>query len=279
MEYLKLLKESNFKFDKAYGQNFITDTNLLKSIVADSGLSSDDYCLEIGTGAGTLTKEICKVAKYVTTVEIDKSLKPIHEQTLRDMTNLKIVYEDFLKLKTDDIVPSKDFLVIANIPYYITTPIIFKLLQGDILPKSITLMVQKEVANRIVAKQGSKDYGILSCVVSLLATVSIKRVVPASVFVPRPKVDSAIIVLKVKRETSYKDNIDTIRLIHNAFAMRRKTLVNNLISNNNIPKQQVIQALQQLSLDEKIRGEALSVQQFVQLACLLQSQLQEDIDK
>ena len=323
MDVLQLLKQKQFKFEKAYGQNFITDKNLLKSIVADSGITNNDHCIEIGTGAGTLTKELCKVANFVTTIEIDESLKEIHQHMFSNVQysvddnanfmlskdnntpnlrcdssnqnnpintnsihssttlyshepssnnqiihNLRIVYGDFLKIDKINLHNNLSYKVVANIPYYITTPIIFDLLQTSNPPQSMTLMVQKEVALRITAKPNTAEYGVLATICQLLTDTKINRFVPSTVFTPRPKVDSAIITLHLK-STTYHQNLPIIKLIHTAFGMRRKTLVNNILSKYPLSRSQIEQSINQIGLDSKVRGEVLTIEQYKQLAQIL----------
>lgn len=261
------LTQNNFHFSKRFGQNFITDGNLLSAIVADAGVTPADTVLEIGTGAGTLTSALATVAHRVVSYEIDKSLQPVLAQTLADYPNVQVVFGDFMQqapaLLARDFANAK---VVANLPYYVTTPILLRLLEYGI-GKDITVMVQQEVAQRLVAAPGTKDYSSISVKLQLLGTVSITRTVGRHMFYPPPNVDSAVVHF-VRCPSLFPDDHPTLtnRVVRCAFAMRRKTLVNNLVMGLGITREVALQALTQMGLAPDVRGETLSPAQFIRLA-------------
>jgi 16S rRNA (adenine1518-N6/adenine1519-N6)-dimethyltransferase len=256
--YSKILKQFGFGYKKSLGQNFVFDTNLLSAIVQDAGITSQDTVVEIGVGAGSLTAAIASVAKRVIGYEIDRDLRAVHEIVLTQ-PNVELRYRDFLQ---ESDMEMQDYKVVANLPYYITTPIIFKLLECDNPPSSIAIMVQKEVADRIVAQPNTPEYGILTISTALRCVARITRVVSRNVFVPVPNVDSAIVVMHTL------DNIDTHNARHvsnlakAAFGNRRKTLLNNLKSNYGLTRECAEQALRDTNIDARARGEILSTQQY-----------------
>ena len=264
MNIKEILKEKKFKFEKKYGQNFITDKNLLSAIVEDCKITKEDSVLEIGPGAGTLTQEISKRAKKVLCYEIDTNLKSVLEQTLFDCKNVEVVYKDFMKVSKEEIVEKlgQNFILIANLPYYITTPIIFKAIELKEL-KKMFIMVQKEVAERICAKSG-KDYGILSVMIDFVSDASITRIVNRNMFTPTPNVDSAIIKIEMKNKGYDCDYNAFSLIVHSAFSMRRKTLANNLMNALKISREQAQELIS--PLNPNIRAEELSTQDFVNLA-------------
>ncbi len=255
-------------FKKQFGQNFIFDTNLLKFIVESAGVTSEDDVIEIGAGAGTLTNQIALKAKSVTSFEIDKSLMERLLKLQGEHENLKFVFEDFMQVDlTEYIANDKKFKVVANIPYYITTPIIFKLLDfaGNIT--SMMFMVQKEVAERFCAEFGNKEYGVTSVILQSIADVKYVRTVKRECFTPAPNVDSALIKLDLKLEKYDIENREFfVKFVHNAFAMRRKTLVNNLLKTYNLSRAEIEDVLRANGLDCLIRPEDLSVEMFVSLS-------------
>ena len=275
MNLKELLERENFKFEKKYGQNFISDTNLLISIVNDCQITKDEQVLEIGPGAGTLTKEIAKQSKCVISYEIDKNLENILNQSLSDIKNSKIIFKDFMQTNEEEITKEfndfsnelnlksgENFSVIANLPYYITTPIIFKLLDFNCVNK-IAIMVQKEVAERIVAKKG-KDYGILSIMIDFCANAKITRIVNRQMFTPAPNVDSAIVFLEIQKDKYPNCQKELFsKIVHSAFSMRRKTLANNLMNGLNLSREQVQNLLGEEYLS--LRAENLSTLDFVNL--------------
>ncbi len=266
---LEILKQNDFMFKKKFGQNFITDTNLLDAIVADANISSDDEVLEIGTGAGTLTMAVAKKCKKILTIEIDRTLKPILEQTFLGQDNIELCFADFMKVSSGEFNKhfSRPFKVVANLPYYITTPIIFKLLSEGFNVTNITIMVQKEVADRLTAESGTKDYGTITAQIDSIADVSIKRIVSRKMFTPMPNVDSAIVDIKLRRS---KYDIQDLKLhskvIESAFSMRRKTLSNCLKSKLGLTQEQVNMLYEKLNFHPQIRGEVLDTYQFVLLS-------------
>lgn len=246
-----------FNFKKKFGQNFLTDKNLLHAIVQDAEISQDDVVLEIGAGAGALTKELSLAAKKVFAYEVDQELK----ETLiaLQLKNVDFIFADFMKADLKEYDKFDDIKVVANLPYYITTPIIFKLIDEAKNLKSITIMVQKEVAERIVAQKGGKDYGILSVMMAFYGDAKITRIVKRQMFTPAPNVDSAVVNIKIKQ----KYNIDRYRFslfVKSAFSMRRKTLLNNLSSL--YPKEKLMATFDKEFLSK--RAEMLSLEEFVE---------------
>ena len=266
MKESDILKQNNFNFNKKFGQNFIYDKNLLNAIIEQSGINSEDEVLEIGPGAGTLTKVIAQKAKKVVSYEIDTNLKPILAENLKDVTNAKIIFQDALKTDLNEIESNftNEYTLIANLPYYITTPLIFKFLKSERV-KSMCIMVQKEVGQRLIATNKDKEYGAISAILDFYGDVKILRQVPRHMFTPVPNVDSCVVQINIKRN-KYNANADLYeRIIKSAFANRRKTLANNLSNDFNVTKQQVYDFLKQLSLPEQIRGDALTTLNFVQI--------------
>ena len=250
--------EHNFK--KKYGQNFITDVNLLRAIVDDSGIGEDDFVIEIGAGAGTLTREICKRAKRVLSFEIDSDLEKFLRPLENEFDNLTVKFEDFMRADVGEIVGKNQFSVVANLPYYITTAIIQKFF--EVRPKTMTIMVQKEVAERLSAKSGTSDYGAMSVICQAIAKVKITRVVPRTCFIPSPEVDSA--VLKLEFNDSKIDKM-FIEFIRGCFMAKRKTLSNNLSMYTCLSKTQIGFILEETGLNPNARAEELSVYDFKNL--------------
>lgn len=261
---------SEFKFKKQYGQNFISDTNLLKAIVMDAKISKQDEVLEIGVGFGSLTKCLCEASKKVVCFEIDESLDEKIRENLNEETNYEINYKDILKVSNDEILKKFEgrFKIVANLPYYITTPIIFKFLESELNIDSLTIMVQKEVGERICSGENKKDYGILSVIIQTFADVKITRIVNRNMFYPVPNVDSCVVNIKLnKQKFNIKDKSKYQNFIQNCFSMRRKTLFNNLKPYYNSNK--ILEALNKLSLNNSIRSENLTIKNFVDLFDLL----------
>lgn len=275
---IEILKKYEFSFQKKYGQNFLIDTHVLDKIIRAAEISSDDFVLEIGPGIGTMTQYLAEAAREVAVVEIDDKLIPILEETLKEYENVTIIRGDILKVDIEGLVQEKNqgrpVKVVANLPYYITTPIIMGLLEGSAPVDSITVMVQKEVADRMKVGPGTKDYGALSLAVQYYARPEIVANVPPNCFIPRPKVGSAVIRL-TRHQTppvQVQDEDFLFRIIRASFNQRRKTLVNSL---NNSPelqltKEQVTKALEQMGLPAAVRGETLTLEQFAELTELLQ---------
>ena len=254
-----------FQFNKTFGQNFISDKNLLNAIVNDSGISFDDNVLEIGAGAGTLTQAICAKAKNVVSFEIDKKLTEFLQEKFAEQNNLTLVFKDALKTPIEEICTlfgGQKFHIIANLPYYITTPLIFKFLEETDAVQSITIMVQKEVAEKIVAQAGSKNYGIISAILQYYCDCKISRIVSKKMFTPVPKVDSAVICMKRKSGVVFDAKFSWF--VRACFAMKRKTLVNNLQAAG-FEKNMILQALEELGFDFSVRAETLNFVKIRQL--------------
>lgn len=275
---IEILQKYNFIFQKRYGQNFLIDTRVLEKIIAASGITKDDMVLEVGPGIGTMTQYLCESARKVIAVEIDKNLIPILENdTLSEYDNVTVINEDILKLDINELVArendGKPIKVVANLPYYITTPIIMGLFESHVPIESITIMVQKEVADRMQCGPGTKDYGALSLAVQYYAKPEIIANVPPNCFMPRPNVGSAVIRLTRHEEVpvKVKDEKLMFKLIRAAFNQRRKTLQNSINNSSelSLSKEQVVSALDSMGLSQTIRGEALSLEQFAGLANLL----------
>lgn len=272
MDIKQILREQSFRFNKQFGQNFITDNFLLDGIVADSGLTSADNVLEIGAGAGTLTRRISRVANKVVALEVDNNLRQVLDITLADCKNASYVMADVMKMTPDAVkklMDNKPYKVVANIPYYITTPIIMMFADPKFGASSLTLTIQKEVALRLAAKEGTKDYGAISVAVQSVADVEVTRIIDKTMFYPVPKVDSAVVNIVFRDKYGVVGDECFRKTVKCAFAMRRKTLLNNLLNGFEIDKQQCIEILEKLNVRPDIRGEALSVEQFVKLSKLL----------
>lgn len=274
---IEILQKYNFSFQKKFGQNFLIDTHVLEKIIAKADISKDDMVLEIGPGIGTMTQYLCESAKKVVAVEIDKTLIPILNDTLSEYDNVSIINEDILKVDINRLVEEendgKPIKVVANLPYYITTPIIMGLFEKKVKVESITVMVQKEVAQRIQSGPGTKDYGALSLAVQYYAEPEIVANVPPNCFMPRPNVSSAVIRMKLHATpvVNVSDEVLMFQLIKASFSQRRKTLTNGI---NNSPelkftKEQVAEALIQMGKNENVRGETLTLEEFAELADIL----------
>jgi 16S rRNA (adenine1518-N6/adenine1519-N6)-dimethyltransferase len=271
-ETIQVIQQNDFRFQKRFGQNFLIDENVLSNIITSSEITRDDCVLEIGPGIGTMTQALCEAARHVVTVEIDSNLIPILQNTLKAYDNVTIIHSDVLKLDLNDVIQKyndgKPVKVVANLPYYITTPIIMGLFESHAPIRSITVMVQKEVADRMQSLPGTKDYGALSLAVQYYSKPEIIQLVPPNCFIPRPNVGSAVIRLLRYPESpvSVSDDRWMFQLIKAAFGQRRKTLLNSLSSGAGVPKDATIKALQNMQLSETIRGEALTLAQFAELA-------------
>ena len=274
---IAVLQKYHFNFQKKFGQNFLIDTHVLERIIEESKITKEDCVLEIGPGIGTMTQYLAENAKEVIAVEIDKALIPILEDTLKDYDNVTIINDDILKVDINQIVKEKNkgesIKVVANLPYYITTPIIMGLFESHVPLKSITIMVQKEVADRMQVGPGTKDYGALSLAVQYYAKPEIVANVPPNCFMPRPNVGSAVIRLTRYEKPPVDVNNEKymFSLIRASFNQRRKTLVNGLLNagNLNVTKEEITGALEQMSLSLMVRGEALTLGQFATLSNLL----------
>lgn len=274
---IAVLQKYNFNFQKKFGQNFLIDTNVLDRIISSAEITKDDCVLEIGPGIGTMTQYLAESAREVVAVEIDKALIPILEDTLSAYDNVTVINDDILKVDINKIVQEKNggrpIKVVANLPYYITTPIIMGLFESHVPLKSITIMVQKEVADRMQVGPGTKDYGALSLAVQYYAKPQIVANVPPNCFIPRPNVGSAVIRLTRYEEApvKVKDENKMFAIIRASFNQRRKTLVNGLgnAAGLNVSKEQVQQALETMGLPATVRGETFTLEQFAQLSDLL----------
>lgn len=270
---IETIKKYDFAFQKKFGQNFLIDSHVLDKIIAAAGVAKEDVVLEIGPGFGTMTQYLAEAAKEVIAVEIDKTLIPILQETLKDYDNITLINEDILKVDIAALVEQKNagkpIKVVANLPYYITTPIIMGLFESHVPLDNITVMVQKEVAQRMQAGPGTKDYGALSLAVQFYAEPYIVANVPPNCFIPRPNVGSAVIKL-TKWENppvQVKDEAFLFSLIRASFNQRRKTLQNSLVNGGiGVTKEQVVYALEQMELSPAIRGEALTLEQFAVLS-------------
>ncbi|WMJ85334.1 16S rRNA (adenine(1518)-N(6)/adenine(1519)-N(6))-dimethyltransferase RsmA [Anaerocolumna sp. MB42-C2] len=276
-ETIEILNKYHFIFQKKFGQNFLIDTHVLAKIIKAAGVTKDDMVLEIGPGIGTLTQYLCETAREVIAVEIDKTLIPILEDTLSAYNNITVINEDILKLDINRLVQEKNngkpVKIVANLPYYITTPIIMGLFEAHVPVDNITVMVQKEVADRMQSGPGSKDYGALSLAVQYYADPYIAANVPPNCFMPRPNVGSAVICLTLHgdKPVKVKDEKLMFKIIRASFNQRRKTLVNGLNNGTeiNLPKETIAEAIGELKVSPTIRGEALTLDQFARLSDII----------
>jgi len=271
---IEILKKYQFTFQKKFGQNFLIDTHVLDKIINAAEITKEDMVIEIGPGIGTMTQYLAQAAREVVAVEIDRMLIPILEETLGEYSNVSILNEDILKVDLVKLVKEQNedrpVKVVANLPYYITTPIVMKLFESHVPIKSVTVMVQKEVARRMQARPGTKDYGALSLAVQYYARPYIAANVPPNCFMPRPAVGSAVIRLERYEEppVEAKDEQLMFRLIRASFNQRRKTLVNGLMNSAGLEfsKAEILEAFTEIGLDPDVRGETLSLQQFAGLS-------------
>lgn len=278
---IAVLNKYQFVFQKKFGQNFLIDTHVLDKIIAAADITEEDFVLEIGPGIGTMTQYLADAAREVLAVEIDQALIPILQDTLSGFDNITVINEDVLKLDLNRIIEEKNggrpVKVVANLPYYITTPIIMGLFENHVPIESITVMVQKEVAERMQAGPGTKDYGALSLAVQYYAEAYIAANVPLNCFMPRPKVGSAVIRLTAHKEkpVKAKDEKLLFKVIRASFNQRRKTLMNGLNNSPEIalPKEEISDAIRQLGRGESVRGEALSLKEFAQLSDIIYEKL------
>jgi 16S rRNA (adenine1518-N6/adenine1519-N6)-dimethyltransferase len=274
---IDILKKYNFNFQKKFGQNFLIDTHVLEKIIRSADITKEDFVVEIGPGIGTMTQYLCENAREVVAVEIDRNLIPILSETLAAYDNVTVINEDVLKVDLNRLAREKNenrpIKVVANLPYYITTPILMGLFEARVPLESVTVMVQKEVAERMQALPGTKDYGALSLAVRYYCAPEIMANVPPNCFMPRPKVGSAVIRLTCHEKPPVKveDEALMFRLIRAAFNQRRKTLLNALNNAQNLSftKEEVSKALEAMGLSVNIRGEVLSLEQFAKLSNLL----------
>lgn len=272
----EILEQFGFSFKKSLGQNFLIDTNILHRIVDHAEISEQTGVIEIGPGIGALTEQIAKRAKKVLAFEIDGRLIPILEQTLTPYSNVKVIHQDVLKADLHEEIKKyfsdcEEVMVVANLPYYVTTPIIMKLLEDHLPLKGIVVMLQKEVADRMAAEPSTKDYGSLSIAVQYYTSAKTVMTVPKTVFIPQPNVDSAVIRLwtRDKPLVTVKDESFFFQVVKASFAQRRKTLLNNLTNNLSRGKEfkeEIIEALERVQIDPKRRGESLTIEEFARLS-------------
>ena len=269
----EILSENEFRFSKSLGQNFLIDENALCKIIDNSCIDENTNIIEIGPGFGTLTQRLCQSAKKVVAIEIDNTVIPILEDNLSEFDNVKIINSDVLELNLNELIENEfdggDIKVVANLPYYITTPIIMTLLERKLPISDIIIMIQKEVADRILANPGKKDYGALTVAVGYYTVPEIVLTVGPGSFMPPPKVSSSVIKLNVRKTPAVDvDEKNFFKLVKAAFAQRRKTLL-NAISNSGITKkskEEILNALTLSGIDEKARGETLSIEMFAELS-------------
>lgn len=274
---IEVIKKYEFCFQKKFGQNFLIDGHVLDKIIAGAGVTKDDMVLEIGPGIGTMTQYLAEAAGKVVAVEIDRNLLPILQETLADYDNVKVIHADVLSLDLEKLVQEENggrpIKVVANLPYYITTPIIMALFEQHVPLANVTVMVQKEVAARMKSGPGSKDYGALSLAVQYYAEPYIVANVPCNCFMPRPNVDSAVIRLTRYEEppVQVKDEKMLFKIIRSSFNQRRKTLQNGLNNSSelNFTKDQIAAAIAEAGFSPSVRGEALTLEQFAKLTDIL----------
>lgn len=271
MDIKKTIRRNDFHFNKRFGQNFIEDFSLLKRIVDFALVTHDDSVLEIGVGAGTLTKVLSERAKKVVGYEIDKNLQPVLSETLSGVENAEVVFRDFMRESTEEINRAfdEDFIVVANLPYYITSPVTMRLLEEFPRCKRIVIMVQKEVAERFTAKSGTKDYGSITASIDYYGDAVYGFTVDRTNFYPVPNVDSAVVKIDRRKKYDAKSETAFKQIVSIAFLARRKTLVNNMIANLSISRSVAEDLLTSLNIDVNVRGEVLSAEKFVELSNLL----------
>ena len=279
----EILKKYGFVFQKKYGQNFLIDSHILEKIVKAAEIEDDDFVLEIGPGIGTMTQYLASAARKVVAVEIDRFLIPVLEDTLKEFPNVEVIQNDILKVDLGGLIQEKNqgkpIKVVANLPYYITTPILMELLEKKLPITSITVMVQKEVAQRMCMGPGTKEYGALSLAVQYFAQPCTAAQVPPNCFIPRPKVGSTVIQLKIYENPPVvvENERFMFQVIRASFNQRRKTLVNGLLnySGFSLEKEEILEALKVCGIPGNVRGESLSLEQFAQLANALKGGVHE----
>jgi 16S rRNA (adenine1518-N6/adenine1519-N6)-dimethyltransferase len=270
-----VLEKHGFHFKKQFGQNFISDTNLLRSIVDASGIDENTTVVEIGCGAGTLTRALAEKAKKVYAFDIDKDLQPVLAETLKGLENVEVIFRDFNKIDLKEFEKEiGGYVVVANLPYYITTPLVTKLLEESDVVEGISVMVQEEVAERFCAKENTPEYGSITAAIALKGTAKIVKRVSRNMFYPRPNVDSAVVKITFERgrlgvldEKIYRDTV------RSAFLNRRKTLENNLVNSFSFSRETAKEILAKAEIDEKARGETLSPERLAQLSNVLKEYL------
>lgn len=286
----KIKNKHHFQLSKSLGQNFLTDGAIVDQIIASADAGSADLVIEIGPGVGVLTAAAAQTAGKVIAVEIDKNLIPILRETLSEFPNIEIINRDILKTDLREILAQNEEIngqrrtgvkIIGNLPYYITTPIIMKLLEDGIAADSLTIMLQKEVADRILAGPGSKTYGALSVAVQYFSTVTLVTQVPKEVFIPRPKVDSAVIRLDLRKQkpVALRSEAAFFATVRSGFGQRRKTLLNSLTGVLGTTRDEIGAVMEQLAIDSKRRAETLSIEEFAALSNAIYEHTQESLNK
>ncbi len=269
MALKEILMRHGFHFNKKFGQNFITDANLLSSIAALADVTSDDVVVEIGVGAGTLTRAVAERCKRVIGYEIDENLKPVLEETLSGVDNAEVVFRDFMRCDTSSLEDEigEEYVVIANLPYYITTPVIMKLIEQAKRCKRLVIMVQEEVADRLCAREDTPEYGSITASVGIVGDAHVVKRVPRNMFYPVPNVDSAVVRIDICPPKYGVKDLELYRkVVRSAFANRRKTLVNNLMLSFGFSRAEAEEVLAESGIDVMARGETLSVEKFAELS-------------
>ncbi|MCC0647117.1 16S rRNA (adenine(1518)-N(6)/adenine(1519)-N(6))-dimethyltransferase RsmA [Clostridioides sp. ZZV15-6598] len=275
----EVVQKHNFKFSKSLGQNFLIDSNIIDKILGGARVTEGDNIIEVGPGIGTLTREMGKVAEKVVAIEIDRNLIPILKDTLSDLENIEVINQDILKVDIQELVKNKlnggPVKLVANLPYYITTPIVMKFLEEDIPVTDIVVMVQKEVADRMNAVPSTKDYGALSIAVQYYCETEIVAKAPRHMFIPQPNVDSTVIGLHVRAEKKYDVHNEEIffKTVKASFGQRRKTLLNSLGGLGFLNKDEIREILKEANIDEKRRGETLSIEEFAVLSNIVNTKV------
>lgn len=273
----EIVQKYGIRLKKSLGQNFLIDDHIVEDIVAGAGVTKEDHVIEIGPGIGTLTRALLEQAKHVTAIELDDKLIPILEDELKEYDNLTLIHGDALKVDYTNLGSGEDFKMVANLPYYVTTPIITGLLNGKVKFTSLTVMIQKEVAHRMNAVPGTKEYGSLTLLVQYYCDTKIIRNVPPESFIPRPKVESTVIKLIKRDEPRAKvlDEVLFFKIIRQVFTMRRKTLANNFRALG-YSKEFVLEAFTKAGIKENVRGETLSVEEFAHLSNVVKEMNQNE---
>lgn len=275
----EVVQKYNFKFSKSLGQNFLIDSNIIDKILVGARIKEGDNIIEVGPGIGTLTREMGKVAQKVVAIEIDRNLIPILKDTLSDLDNTEVVNKDILKVDIQELIKEKlnggPVKLVANLPYYITTPIVMKFLEEDIPVTDIVVMVQKEVADRMNAMPSTKDYGALSIAVQYYCETEIVAKAPRHMFIPQPNVDSTVIGLHVRAEKKYDVHNEELffKTVKASFGQRRKTLLNSLGGLGFLNKDEIREILKEANIDEKRRGETLSIEEFTVLSNIINTKV------
>ncbi|MCC0632806.1 16S rRNA (adenine(1518)-N(6)/adenine(1519)-N(6))-dimethyltransferase RsmA [Clostridioides sp. ZZV15-6388] len=275
----EVVQKHNFKFSKSLGQNFLIDSNIIDKILDGARVTEGDNIIEVGPGIGTLTREMGKVAEKVVAIEIDKNLIPILKDTLSDLENIEVINQDILKVDIQELIKDKlnggPVKLVANLPYYITTPIVMKFLEEDIPVTDIVVMVQKEVADRMNSVPSTKDYGALSIAVQYYCETEIVAKAPRHMFIPQPNVDSTVIGLHVRAEKKYDVHNEEIffKTVKASFGQRRKTLLNSLGGLGFLNKDEIRKILKEANIDEKRRGETLSIEEFAVLSNIVNTKV------